>query len=387
VKTAYFDCPSGISGDMVIGAFLDAGLPLERLRDGLAKLRLAGYRLEARRVKKHGIEGTMFTVEAEEGHLHRSFADIEGIIRESGLGDTVREASIGIFTKLAEAESRIHGVPAREVRFHEIGAIDSIIDIVGCAVAMDVLGIDEVCASAVPLGSGFVKTLHGLLPVPAPATLELLKGVPVYSGGIERELTTPTGAAILAYYSRGYGEVPAMTVRDVGYGAGSADLEVPNLLRVMIGERDGALIRDRVAVLETNIDDMNPEFCEYLAERLFAAGALDVGAIPMMMKKFRPAVMLRVVSPPEKLREMADIVLGESTTAGVRYHYFDRLTLPRETIDVETPYGQVRVKLLRGNGALTVSPEYEDCRRAAASSGAPLKDVYDAAREGARRKP
>lgn len=386
MKIAYFDCPAGISGDMTVGALVDAGVPLEYLKDRLAALGLEGFGVSAARVSKHGIGAVKFTVDAGKPGAARSFADIEMMISKSGLEDAIKAGSLGVFEKLAAAESKIHGVPVRDVHFHEIGAVDSIVDIVAAAAGIHWLGVREVRCSPVALGSGSVKSMHGVLPVPVPATLELLKGVPVYGGGVRMELTTPTGAAILAHYSRGYGDMPAMTVHEAGYGAGNADLDVPNLLRVVIGETASDERRDRVAVLETNIDDMNPEFYEHLAERLFSAGALDVYAVPMMMKKFRPAVLLRVVAPPELREEMARLIFRESSTAGIRYHFLERMTLPRETAAVPTPYGEIRVKILRSGESVTVSPEYEDCRKAAAGTGAPLKDVYDAAKEEARRR-
>ena len=386
MRIAYFDCFSGISGDMTVGAFLDAGLSFEDLKNELSKINLQGYELRTEPSVKHGIRGTRFVVDAAGSHEHRTFSDIKTLIETSGLHRRVKDTSLGIFSLLAAAESMIHGIPAEQVHFHEVGAVDSIIDIVGCAAALHILEIGEVRSSPVPLGSGFVNSMHGRLPVPAPATLELLKGKPVYSGNITREVTTPTGAAILAYCAVNFGEIPAMKPTMTGYGAGAADFEIPNMLRIIIGETASAGSMERVMVMETNVDDMNPEFCEYLSECLFDAGALDVAAIPIMMKKFRPAVMLQVVAPVGLRDACAAIIFRETTTAGIRYHFMERVTLPGESVTVTTAYGDVRVKVIRGSGSLTISPEYEDCKSIAHKTGVPLKEIYDAARLGAKAK-
>lgn len=386
MRILYFDCFSGISGDMAVGAFLDAGLPLEDLKKELRKLPLDGYDIRTEHTEKHGIGGTKFIVDIEPSHQHRDLAAIASIINESSLDHRIKKSSLGMFTLLAEAEGAVHGVPPEKVHFHEVGAVDSIVDIVGCAAAMHLMGIAEAYSSPVPLGSGFVKSRHGELPVPAPATLALLKDKPVYQNEIKRELTTPTGAAILAYFAKRFGSVPPMRPSLTGYGAGTADLPIPNLLRIIIGETIKKEDEESVLVMETNIDDMNPEFCEYLAERLFAAGALDVAVIPLMMKKFRPAFLLKAVIPATKRDEIAGVIFRETTTAGIRYHETGRITLPRETVTVSTPYGSVRVKILRAAGSLTYSPEYEDCRALAEKENVPLKEIYEAAKQAAREE-
>jgi pyridinium-3,5-bisthiocarboxylic acid mononucleotide nickel chelatase len=384
MKTAYFDCFSGISGDMILGALIDAGLDADRLRAELAKLPLSGYEITAERVLKNGIYGTRFSVKVAPQRHHRSLTDIMKILDDSGLADGVRRRAAAIFTKIAEVEAAIHGVPVEEVHFHEIGAIDSIIDVTGACVALDLMGIGAVYASRINTGEGFVETAHGTLPVPAPATAALLTGVPVYSSGIRAELATPTGAAIIAHTAQGFGPMPEMTIERAGYGAGYKDLPVPNLLRVFIGKSGPSAAYESVIAIETNIDDMNPEFYQHASERLLESGALDVFTTQVIMKKSRPGVMLTVLCREESRDTLSRIIFEETTTAGLRYNRMERMVLDREGRRVMTPFGEIGVKVMTSAGRIiTMSPEYEECRRIARANNVPLKQVYDEARKAA----
>jgi uncharacterized protein (TIGR00299 family) protein len=380
MKILYFDCFAGISGDMTVGALLDLGVPLETLRSELAKLPLpvSAYRLEAARTSRHGIGATQFTVHVGEHQPHRHYGDIAGMIAQSTLADGVKEKAQQVFFRLAEAEARVHGVEIDHVHFHEVGGIDSIVDIVGAAVCLEYLGVREIHVSPLPLGSGYVDTAHGRLPVPAPATAELLKGVPVHGDIGLGERVTPTGAAIVAALADGFGGAPAMTVEGIGSGAGSKDFDdLPNILRLVMGETSATLDRDEIQVVETHIDDMNPEILGFLMERLFAAGALDVAFSPLQMKKNRPAVKLTVLSSPHRLDELARLVLTESTAAGVRYYPARRLKLERAVEERDTSFGRVRVKTFRSGGELLrMAPEFEECRRIAEEKKLPLREVY-----------
>jgi len=378
---AYLDCFSGISGDMLLGAMVDAGLSLDDLRGDLARLPLTGYEVRAERVTKQGLAGTKVTVEVEHAHAHRGLADILDLLAAADLPAEVQAGATRIFTRLAEAEAKVHGTSVEQVYFHEVGAVDAIVDVVGACCGLRRLEIEEVYASALPLGGGWVDTAHGRLPVPAPATVELLKGAPTYGGPVEKELVTPTGAAILTTLCLGFGPMPPMTVKATGCGAGSLDLPHPNLLRLMIGEPVEPLREQRLTVLETNIDDMNPEFYDHLMERLFAAGALEVYLTPIVMKKSRPGTLVSVLTEPAWVEALSEILFRETSTLGLRVMEVARRCLEREWREVETEYGRVRVKLglLRGE-IVTAAPEYEDCKRLALARGAPVKAVYEAAR-------
>ena len=378
---AYLDCFSGISGDMLLGAMVDAGLSLDDLRGDLARLPLSGYEVRAERVTKQGLAGTKVTVEVEHAHAHRGLADILDLLAAADLPAEVQAGATRIFTRLAEAEAKVHGTSVEQVYFHEVGAVDAIVDVVGACCGLRRLEIEEVYASALPLGGGWVDTAHGRLPVPAPATVELLKGAPTYGGPVEKELVTPTGAAILTTLCLGFGPMPPMTVKATGCGAGSLDLPHPNLLRLMIGEPVEPLREQRLTVLETNIDDMNPEFYDHLMERLFAAGALEVYLTPIVMKKSRPGTLVSVLTEPAWVEALSEILFRETSTLGLRVMEVARRCLEREWREVETEYGRVRVKLglLRGE-IVTAAPEYEDCKRLALARGAPVKAVYEAAR-------
>jgi uncharacterized protein (TIGR00299 family) protein len=387
MRQAYFDCQSGVSGDMIVGALLDAGLDIETLRGQLALLGLADCRVEASRVKRHGITGTKFSVVTREhGHEHRRLADILGIVRGSDLSERVKHDAERVFRRLARAEASVHGTDVSEVHFHEIGAVDSIVDVVGAAIGMERLGIERIAVSVLPTGSGFIECEHGTLPAPAPAVAELLKGFPVTAGEVEAELTTPTGAALLTTLGEHFGKIPSMTVESVGYGAGSRDFEeIPNLLRVIIGQTPAGTESDRMWVLETNIDDMPAELYETVFEKLLSAGVMDVFTTPIQMKKGRPAVKLSVLTALELRQKAEEIIFRETTTFGIRAYEVERRKLARESVTVRTEFGEVSVKLGRlGGDLVTVSPEYEDCRKLASRHGVALKDVYEKARLAAR---
>lgn len=382
MKAAYFDCFSGVSGDMILGSLIDCGLDISLLKAELSRLDLHDYEISANRVMKNGISGTQFTVGTTGHHHHRGLSDILAIIQKSSLKNSVKQSASDIFRKIATIEADIHGIDIESVHFHEIGAVDSIIDVVGACAALDLMGVEAVYASRINVGEGFVQTAHGLLPVPAPATAAILAGVPVYSSGIEAELATPTGAAILTHFTKEFGRMPGMKLQKTGYGAGMKDLPVSNLLRVHIGELTGDTQSETVVSLETNIDDMNPEFFQHILDRLLESGALDVFTAPVIMKKSRPGVLLTVITREETKDDIARIIFEETTTAGIRYSMMERVVLDREMRNITTKYGDIGVKVLsRGGRVVTVSPEYEDCRSIAQSLGVPLKQVYDEARK------
>jgi pyridinium-3,5-bisthiocarboxylic acid mononucleotide nickel chelatase len=381
MRRAYFDCFSGISGDMVLGALVDAGADAAHMEAELRRLPVSRWQMRAERVKRRGIAATKIHVDTQEHHTHRGLAEILGMIHAAGFAPRVAERASRIFTRLGEAEAKIHGVSIERIHFHEVGAVDSIVDIVGAAIGFELLGIEEFYFSSLNLGAGRIQAAHGILPVPAPATAELLRGAPVYSSGMELELVTPTGAAIAATLASGFGAMPSMKVGASGYGAGSADPhEQANVLRVVIGESDAVARADGwdapVIVMETNVDDMSPEMYGYFAEQAMAAGALDVFTTPAQMKKNRPGMLVTVICEPEKKDQMAALILRETTSIGVRMHETQRQTLERESVTVETALGPVRMKVASRNGAvLNAAPEYEDCRKLAMERGVPLKEV------------
>ena len=389
MKIAYFDCFSGISGNMVLGALLDAGLGLDALKEALAGLKVSGYEIEARKVLKRYIAGTLVDVKTQEEGVGRHLGDILDIIEGSTLPEDVKGRAGAIFIRLAETEARVHGVNVEEIHFHEVGGLDAIVDIVGSVVGLKLMGIEEVYSSPLHLGRGFVKCAHGLLPVPSPATMELVKGVPTYGRDIEAELTTPTGAAIITTLAKGFGRAPLMEVEAIGYGAGHRDLPIPNLLRVSIGKavepRGRDYEEDVVTLIEANIDDMNPELYEHVMERLFEKGALDVFLTPIQMKKSRPAVKLSAIVRTADLSGVLDAFFDETTTLGVRLYEAKRKKLNRGSLVVKTRYGKVGVKVGKlGDVVKNISPEYEDCRRIALQLGIPLKEVYEEAKRAAR---
>jgi len=384
-RIAYFDCFSGISGDMVLGALVDAGADLRAIEAELRKLGLEGWTISAEKVKRGAIFATHVKVQTSEEHHHRGLSIILGRIDKAGLAPRAAERARRIFTRLAEAEAKVHNMPVEEVHFHEVGAVDSIVDIVGAAIGFELLGIDEFACSALDVGAGQVKTAHGLLPVPAPATAELLRGAPMYTSGIARELVTPTGAAIATTLSTRYAQIPEMTLQAVGYGAGSANLtEKANVLRILIGENATSEAGEHwdapVSVIETNLDDMSPQIYGYFVERALAAGALDVFSTAVQMKKNRPGVLLTILCDAAHTARLIDLVFRETTTIGVRTYDVRRKVLDRELVPVATQFGEVRMKISRMNGSvLNATPEYEDCQRLAAEKGIPLKQVIAAA--------
>jgi pyridinium-3,5-bisthiocarboxylic acid mononucleotide nickel chelatase len=380
MKIAYFDCFSGISGDMVLGALVDAGADLDRLEAELRRLPVAGWKIRAEKVRRGAVAATKVHVETEEHHPHRSLEEILRLIDAAQFPPRIAERARGIFRRLGEAEAKVHAIPVEQVHFHEVGAVDAIVDIAGAAVGFELLGVESFAASALNLGGGRVETAHGMLPVPAPATAELVRGLACYSSGIERELVTPTGAAIVATLAGRSGPLPAMTVEAVGWGAGSAELkEQPNVLRLFIGgaaEERAARWNERITVIEANVDDMNPQLYGYFAERAMAAGALDVFAAPVQMKKNRPGTLLTVLCEPGAAERLVELVFRETTTIGVRVQEARRRALDREFVTVETPLGPVRMKVARVKGRVeNVAPEYDDCRRIAEERGVPLKQV------------
>ena len=378
MKTAYFDCFSGISGDMTVGALIDAGADFNTFQSILSNLNLSGYEVSAEKVLKNGISSTSFKVHVTGDQSHRNLNDILAIIEASSFNQKIKNDAAAIFNILARAEASIHGTTIDKIHFHEIGAVDSIIDICGAAICMWILEIERVINSPVNTGRGFVKTAHGILPVPAPATAEILKGTYIYSGAIEAELATPTGAAILSYYSSSTSPIPLLNVSSIGYGAGSKDLPLPNLLRVFIGtpaaeDRDG----DIVTEIETSIDDMNPEFYSHIFSMLFQKGALDAVIIPAFTKKNRPASILKILCPPDKADAVSDTIFRETTTSGLRIHNVKRKILKRRMAAVPTCYGLINVKIHEMNGEIvTIAPEYEDCRKAAEENNRAVKTIY-----------
>ncbi len=381
---AYFDIFSGISGNMVLGALIDAGLSLEILKKELSKLGMdEEYRIESKKVLKNGISATYVNMELKKHeHTHRSLRDIQELIDKSSISKNVKEKSKNIFFQLAKAESKIHGVDINEIHFHEVGATDAIVDIVGSVIGMELLSIERIKASPIHVGNGFVESAHGKIPVPAPATMELLKGIPIYSIGIKSELTTPTGAAIISTLAEDFGPRPEMQISSTSYGAGTRDLKIPNLLRLNLGEFvESNFKMDFVDVVEANIDDLNPQFYDYVMEKLFEAGALDVFLTPIQMKKNRPASRITVLVTDELLEEIVKILLTETTTLGVRVtRKIQRYCLERESKIVETKWGKIRIKIAKDRDSiLNISPEYEDCRKVSLENNIPLKVVYNSA--------
>ena len=379
MRIAYLDCFSGISGDMFIGSLLDAGLPFEQIQRTLSGLKLSGYRIAATPEERNHIFGTRFSVTLEEAdQATRHLDDIRQILQNSDLPLQVIQRSIQVFENLAEIEGGIHHISADKVHFHEVGAVDSIIDIVATVAGMELLGIEKLFASRIPVGSGIITSAHGRIPIPSPATLALLKGVPIYSSGQDVEMVTPTGAALISSLCSSFGPMPPMVVEQVGYGVGSRRLsDRPNLLRILIGSDSDKEITETVVVLEANLDDMNPELSGYLMERLFEAGARDVSFCPVHMKKNRPGIQLQVIGKPEDRERLTAIVFKESTTLGVRYSYGQRAVLRRETVATDSPWGKMNVKkVIDQDGRAVFLPEYEECKRIARENNLALRDVY-----------
>lgn len=415
-RVLYFDCFSGASGDMVLGALLDAGLPLEELRRALGSLAIDGASVSATRVLRAGVSATKFIVEDKTAHSqphsrgrdhahghdhthdrghsheaahtrapaavahdhgHRSLADINTLIERSALSAKSQTRAKDLFHRLGEAEAAIHQIPIENIHLHEVGALDSIIDIVGAVFALEWFAADRIISSPLNVGGGMVNSAHGLFPVPAPATVTLLAGAPVYSSGVQHEMVTPTGALLVTGYATSFGPVPAMTVDRVGYGAGERDLPgTPNVLRVLVGESSDQASTERIVVLECEIDDMNPQIFGPVMDQLHAAGALDVYLSSVQMKKNRPGTLLTILARPEQRQALMAIVFRETTTIGVRYHDVTRERLERDIVAIQTPLGTVRFKVARlGGEIMNAAPEFDDCVRIATERGLPVKDV------------
>jgi len=380
-KIAYLDCSSGISGDMFLAAILDAGVSEERLLFELAKIAVGSYQFKASRVLRGGMAANRVEIGIPENQPHRHLHHIEKMLTESSLSDRVKEKALKVFRRLAEVEGRLHGKPPGSVHFHEVGAVDAILDIAGTCAGLELLGIDGLSCSALNVGSGRVEAAHGTLP--APATAELLKDLPVYSTGVEGELVTPTGAALVSSLAGRFGPLPAMKVESIGYGAGARDFPShPNITRLFVGEKVEAPVAERttskdvVSVIQANVDDMSPQIYGYLVEQALAAGALDVTCSSIQMKKNRPGLELTVLCPTEKANYFAQLIFEQTTTIGLRVYEVHRQVLDRDVVNVDTAYGLVRVKVARRNGrVLNAAPEYEDCQRIAREKSLPLKEV------------
>jgi len=377
---AYFDCFAGISGDMTLGALVDLGVPLQWLEGELRKLPLDGFALKAEPVARGGLTAQRVDVVLDHHQPHRHWAQIKALIEKGPLADRVKAGAIKVFERLARAEAAVHRVPVDQVHFHEVGATDAIVDIVGTALGLDYLGISRIICSPIPLGSGTVTCQHGVLPVPAPATVSILKEIPVYGGDQAHEMTTPTGAAIAAGLADCFGVLPAMAVAKSGVGAGRRDLGAfPNALRILIGEPSASqtLGGETITLVEATIDDMSGEWFGFAMERLFGAGAVDVWWIPVQMKKNRPGTLIQVLCHEDRLKAVIDCLLAETTTTGVRFHPMQRAVLPRRLITVDSAFGPVQVKAVQApDGTVHLVAEYEQCRRIALARGLSLRQVF-----------
>lgn len=390
MKIAYFDCFSGAAGDMILASMIAAGLSPGTLRAELAKLNLAGYEIDIQNIKKQGFAAVKFDVRMTDKPGHRHLHHITKIIDDSSLSASIKERAKRIFTRLAEAEAKVHGSTIEKVHFHEVGAIDAIVDIVGASIGIELLGIQRVFCSAIPTGSGTVKCDHGLMPVPAPATAELLVGVPIAPSDEVGELLTPTGAAILTTLAESYGPIPAMEIAQIGYGAGTRDGKTrPNVIRLFVGQiaSHTGVVDDEIVTLEANIDDATGQQIGHAFSSLLAAGALDVFTIPIQMKKNRPGVLLSVLATPDKVAACEEILFNQTPTFGVRRHTCSRRKLDRRTESVATRYGEIRIKLgIRGGLVCAVAPEYDDCAAAATTHRVSLRDVFFEAEAAWRAK-
>ena len=398
MTVAYIDCIAGASGDMLLGALIDAGVSEAELRNRLAELHLPGFELAVRRVQKAGIGALQVEVRVTDHATERHVPAIIALVEASAVPAAIKRRAAAIFRRLGEVEAGIHGASLERVHLHELGGIDTIVDVVGVLTGFELLGVERVVCSPLPLARGFVDAAHGRLPLPAPATVALLEGVPVTGAEVAGELVTPTGAALVTELAADFGALPAMRVRAAGYGAGRAERAIPNVVRLLVGEAadaggvaggdTGDPYPEQLFVVETNIDDMNPELYDYVSARLFAAGALEVFTQPAAMKKNRPATLLSVLCRPSQRAAVRHLLFLETTTIGVREHPVQRYALARETCHLTTPHGEIRVKVVRGAGLEPRwAPEYDDCRRAAEETGVPLQAVYQAAQEAARCLP
>jgi pyridinium-3,5-bisthiocarboxylic acid mononucleotide nickel chelatase len=385
MKIGYFDCPTGISGNMILAALLDAGLSFPYLTKELKKLHLKGYSLRLTNVSKNGFAAKHFEVAIKESKDERSIKEIYRIIDKSSLKPGIKALSKKIFNRLYVAESRVHGKNISHL--HETGAIDAIIDIVGAAIGLDKLGIKEVYCSPLPFGYGTIKSAHGTLPNPAPATAELMSGIPIYKKDIKGELVTPTGAAIISTVAKSFTGMPKLELKKYGLGAGTRDFPEANILRLFVGEANEGFSEDMVFVIETGIDNLNPEFYDHIIASLMKAGALDAYITPVSMKKKRPGVMLTVLSDPKKKEGLIDKIFSETTTLGVRTYLIKREKLDRSLARVKTKYGSISVKIGRvGKTIKNISPEYEDCAKISRKKGVPLKVIYDEAKAAAQKE-
>jgi pyridinium-3,5-bisthiocarboxylic acid mononucleotide nickel chelatase len=395
-KIAYLDCSSGISGDMFLATLLDAGLELEALLDELGKVPLAGYEFKRTRVLRGSLTGTRVEIDVSQPQPARHLREIRQLLEGSALTEAVKTQALRMFDRLAEVEGKLHGKPAAEIHFHEVGAVDAILDVVGACVGLELLEIEELTCSPLNVGGGQVETAHGTLPVPAPATAELLKGAPIYSSGVEGELVTPTGAVIVATLVSSFGPMPSIEVAWIGYGAGSRDYPGhPNIARLFVGEQAAVSnpeprvphTGEVVTVIEANVDDMSPQLYGYLVERALAVGALDITCASIQMKKNRPGLEISILCAPERAEALAQLLFEETTTIGLRIHQAGRLVLDREMVNVETPYGTARVKVAKRAGKeMNVAPEYEDCQRLATEKSVPLKEVILAVQLAYRKR-
>jgi pyridinium-3,5-bisthiocarboxylic acid mononucleotide nickel chelatase len=385
MRTAYFDAFSGLSGDMIVGAILDAGADFDALKNEVDALHLPGCKISIRRKSVSGIEALKFEVEVLEPQPERRLREVRSIIEGGGLAPKVAHDAVRIFELLAEAEAKVHRTTPEQVHFHEVGAVDSIVDIVAAAWGVDQLQLTDVLVSALPLGTGFAKSLHGVIPVPAPATVELLAGFPVRLNDGLSEMVTPTGAAVLKAFARSAPGVCKFEIERIGYGAGTKDFaDRPNVLRLLVGQQAAGFDADELLEIAANIDDLNPQVYDHVCERLFAAGARDVAITATIMKKGRPGVILSVLAEPALREQIANIMFAETSTIGIRFHPVSRLKLPRRILSVNTRYGPIRVKVSGiGSSPLTIAPEYDDCHRAALAHQIPLKLVMDEARNAA----
>ncbi len=389
MKTCYIDCIAGASGDMLLGALVDAGLPAATLEAELAKLHIDDFHLHFSKVSKNGFGATKVDVHAHDHAPERHLREIREIVEASDVSSSVKERAMRVFTRICEVEGGIHGMSVDEVHLHEVGGVDAIVDVVGVLAGFELLKIERVVVSPLPMGRGFVTGAHGQIPLPAPATVGLLKGVPVYGSGVQKELVTPTGAALLVELADAWGVMPAMTLRGIGYGAGSRDLAIPNVVRILLGDSsaDGPWLSETITVLETHLDNDRGETIGHACRRLMAEGALDVVSIPAQMKKDRPAQVLKVLAKPEDADRLEKILFEETSTLGIRRNDTRRDALHREFDAVETRYGTIAVKLARlPGGGLRATPEYEECRAAAEKHGVSLHAVTHEAEHAAAHK-
>jgi len=386
MKLAYFDCPAGVSGDMLLGALVDCGVSIDEIKEGLALLPIQDFEITVNRVNKAGLVSTQVEILVQDKVKERRLAEIITVIRESRLPEKIKGNSLDVFQRIGVVEARIHGLDVEEVHLHELGGLDTIIDVVGVFLGMEILKIERVFASPLPLGTGYIQTAHGTIPLPAPATLALLEGVPIVGSEFKTELVTPTGAALLTSMVQEFGIIPSMRLLKTGYGAGKRDMPIPNVLRMLIGEgiehssSNYPFQEEKLVCLECNIDNMNPEIYSYLSECLFNTGALDVSLTPIYMKKNRPGTLVTVLCSEEITEKLIDILFSETTTLGARKYTVNRYSVERHITQVTTPYGAVNVKFSKkGETSWNYTPEYEDCRRLASQHHIPIMKIYRAA--------